>query len=96
MTFILGDIFYDDVKIGDATVVTLYLLPALNERLRPELWRELKPGTPRRVQQLQHGRRVAAGQDGARGQLLDLPVDDPEARRQTDDGGPSEPSSCEF
>ncbi|HYE40102.1 MAG TPA: class I SAM-dependent methyltransferase [Ramlibacter sp.] len=28
-----------------ATVVTLYLLPALNERLRPQLWRQLKPGT---------------------------------------------------
>jgi ubiquinone/menaquinone biosynthesis C-methylase UbiE len=43
--FTLGDIFADDVKIGDATVVTLYLLPSLNERLRPKLWRELKPGT---------------------------------------------------
>jgi ubiquinone/menaquinone biosynthesis C-methylase UbiE len=45
VTFILGDIFSDDVKIGDATVVTLYLLPSLNARLRPKLWRELKPGT---------------------------------------------------
>ncbi len=45
VTFILGDIFSDDVKIGDATVVALYLLPSLNERLRPKLWRELKPGT---------------------------------------------------
>src|SRR5207245_2654970 len=43
--FMLGDIFSDDVKISDATVVTLYLLPSLNERLRPKLWRELKPGT---------------------------------------------------
>jgi len=43
--FQVGDIFSDDVKIGDATVVTLYLLPSLNERLRPKLWRELKPGT---------------------------------------------------
>ena len=31
-------------KIGDATVVTLYLLQSLNERLRPKLVRELKPG----------------------------------------------------
>ena len=43
--FTLGDIFADDTKIGDATVVMLYLLPSLNERLRPKLWRELKPGT---------------------------------------------------
>ena len=45
VTFRLGDIFSDDVKIGDATVVTLFLLPSLNERLRPKLWRELRPGT---------------------------------------------------
>lgn len=45
VTFVLGDIFADDTKIGDATVVTLYLLPSLNERLKPKLWRELKPGT---------------------------------------------------
>ena len=32
-------------KIGDATVVTMYLLQSLNERLRPKLVRELKPGT---------------------------------------------------
>ena len=43
--FVLGDIFSDDVTFNDATVVTLYLLPSLNERLRPRLWRDLKPGT---------------------------------------------------
>jgi SAM-dependent methyltransferase len=43
--FLVGDIFSNDVKIGEATVVTLYLLPSLNERLRPKLWRELAPGT---------------------------------------------------
>jgi len=32
-------------KIGDATVVTLYLLPDVNERLKPKLLQELKPGT---------------------------------------------------
>jgi predicted RNA methylase len=32
-------------KISDATVVTLYLLQSLNERLRPKLVRELKSGT---------------------------------------------------
>jgi SAM-dependent methyltransferase len=31
--------------IADATVVTLYLLPDVNERLRPKLMKELKPGT---------------------------------------------------
>ena len=29
----------------DATVITLYLLPDLNVKLRPRLWAELKPGT---------------------------------------------------
>jgi ribosomal protein L11 methylase PrmA len=29
----------------EATVVTLYLLPDLNVKLRPRLWKELKPGT---------------------------------------------------
>ena len=29
----------------EATVVTLYLLPDLNVKLRPRLWSELKPGT---------------------------------------------------
>ena len=29
----------------EATVVTLYLLPELNVKLRPRLWKELKPGT---------------------------------------------------
>lgn len=45
VTFILGDIFDPAITIGDATVVTLYLLQSLNERLRPRLQRELKPGT---------------------------------------------------
>jgi precorrin-6B methylase 2 len=31
--------------IGDASVVTLYLLPSLNERLMPKLRKELKPGS---------------------------------------------------
>lgn len=38
-----GDLFQAD--ISDATVVTLYLLETLNEKLRPKLLRELKPGT---------------------------------------------------
>ena len=40
---IQGDLFEIDFK--DATIVTLYLLPSLNLKLRPKLWRELKPGT---------------------------------------------------
>jgi SAM-dependent methyltransferase len=43
--FILGDIFDPSVPIGDATVVTLFLIPRLNLLLRPRLWKELKPGT---------------------------------------------------
>jgi SAM-dependent methyltransferase len=43
--FILGDIFDPNVKIGDATVVTLYLLQSLNIKLMPRLKGELKPGT---------------------------------------------------
>ena len=41
--FRLEDLFTADFK--DATVVTLYLLPDLNVKLRPKLWNELKPGT---------------------------------------------------
>ena len=41
--FVTGNIFSAD--ISEATVVTLYLLQSLNERLRPKLVRELKPGT---------------------------------------------------
>jgi SAM-dependent methyltransferase len=41
--FIESDLFESD--IGEATVVTLYLLPRLNEKLKPKLLKELKPGT---------------------------------------------------
>jgi len=37
------NLFAADFK--DATVITLYLLPDLNVKLRPKLWNELKPGT---------------------------------------------------
>ncbi|MEO5741379.1 MAG: class I SAM-dependent methyltransferase [Vicinamibacterales bacterium] len=37
------DLFTTD--ISDATVVSLYLLPSLNLKLRPTLWKTLKPGT---------------------------------------------------
>jgi trans-aconitate methyltransferase len=41
--FLEGDIFDADIK--EATVVTLYLLPEINLRLRPKLLADLKPGT---------------------------------------------------
>lgn len=57
------DLFQSD--LSEATVVTLYLLPEVNLRLRPKLLKELKPGTrivshafdmgdwqPQRVEQL--------------------------------------------
>jgi cyclopropane fatty-acyl-phospholipid synthase-like methyltransferase len=40
-----GDIFDPATKISEASVVTLYLLQTLNEKLRPRLQAELKPGT---------------------------------------------------
>ncbi len=43
VTFLTQDLFESDIK--DATVVTLYLLPSLNEKLMPKLQQELKPGT---------------------------------------------------
>ena len=41
--FINENLFTADIR--QASVVTLYLLQSLNERLRPKLVRELKPGT---------------------------------------------------
>jgi hypothetical protein len=38
-----ADLFETDLR--DASVVTLYLLPTLNVRLRPKLYRELRPGS---------------------------------------------------
>ena len=43
VAFKVGDLFQSD--FSPATVVTLYLLPDVNLRLRPRLWRQLKPGT---------------------------------------------------
>jgi SAM-dependent methyltransferase len=43
VTFIEGDMFEAD--ISEATVVTLYLLEQINERLRPKLTKELRPGS---------------------------------------------------
>jgi len=41
--FVTADLFSADIR--PASVVTLYLLQSINERLRPKLVRELKPGT---------------------------------------------------
>lgn len=41
--FLNQDLFATD--ISEATVVTLYLLPELNVKLRPQLFEQLKPGT---------------------------------------------------
>jgi predicted O-methyltransferase YrrM len=41
--FLNQDLFQS--KFSDATVVTLYLLPELNVKLRPQLLSQLKPGT---------------------------------------------------
>ena len=43
VAFRLGDLFEADIH--EATVVTLYLLPDVNLRLKPKLLRDLKPGT---------------------------------------------------
>jgi predicted O-methyltransferase YrrM len=43
VTFHENDLFQED--ISKATVVTLYLLPGLNLKLRPKLLKELKPGS---------------------------------------------------
>ena len=41
--FVTENLFAADIR--EATVVTLYLLQSINERLRPKLVRDLKPGT---------------------------------------------------
>jgi SAM-dependent methyltransferase len=41
--FEVGDLFKAD--FSEATVVTLYLLPSVNAKLRPQLWKQLKVGT---------------------------------------------------
>jgi hypothetical protein len=69
VTFRQANLF--DTEIREATVLTLYLLPAVNIRLRPRILDELRPGTrvvshdfdmgdwkPDRVQQLGASKRV--------------------------------------
>lgn len=40
--FVRGDLFETDIR--PATVLTLYLFPEMNERLRPRILREMEPG----------------------------------------------------
>jgi ubiquinone/menaquinone biosynthesis C-methylase UbiE len=42
LSFRVGDLY--DVNLQGATLVTLYLLPDVNLRLRPKLQRQLRPG----------------------------------------------------
>lgn len=41
--FVVGDLFKAD--FSNATVVTLFLFPQVNRKLRPQLWQQLKVGT---------------------------------------------------
>jgi len=43
VSFKVGNLFEAD--FSPATVVTLYLLPDVNRKLRPQLWKQLKVGT---------------------------------------------------
>ena len=43
VTFVEGNLF--DFDFSKADVLTLYLLPSVNEKLRPVILNELKPGT---------------------------------------------------
>ena len=43
VTFRVADLFETD--LSSASVVTLYLLPTINTRLRPRLWRQLRVGS---------------------------------------------------
>ena len=49
-----NDLFEADIH--EATVVTLFLLPHINLKLRPKLLQDLKPGTRSSFQHVRHGR----------------------------------------
>jgi SAM-dependent methyltransferase len=42
LSFRIGDLY--DINLQDATLVTLYLLPEVNLKLRPKLQKQLRPG----------------------------------------------------
>ena len=76
-----ADLFTTD--ISEATVVTLYLLPSLNQKLMPKLKSELKPGHAHRVARVRHGR-LEAGEGARRQRPQGLLLDDPEAVSATE------------
>ena len=87
VTFVQGDLFEAD--ISEATVVTLYLLPSVNLRLRPKLFEELAPGT--RVvshdfdmDEWQHEERVEVGSDAIF--LWTIPEEVPEHLQEEQSG----------
>ena len=82
-----SDLFTTDISA--ATVVTLYLLPSLNQKLIPKLNSELKPGTRIVSHGLQHGRPEPAAQDRRRQRASGLPVED------TAEGSAVARSSCD-
>ncbi len=59
--FIVADIFDSDLR--RATVVTLFLQPWVNEKLRPKLLREAQAGLADRVEPARHGRLEARQED---------------------------------
>ena len=52
-TFVKADLFETD--LSKATVITMFLLPSINMKLRPTIL-DLKPGTRIVVEHLHHGR----------------------------------------
>lgn len=79
------DMFTAD--IGEATVVTMYLMPRINAQLAPKLLAELRPGTRVVTHRYEMGgdwRPVATRHVGGRGVFLyvvpERPSDDPRAR----------------
>jgi SAM-dependent methyltransferase len=83
VSFKVADLFETD--LSPATVVSLYLLPDVNLKLRPRLWSQLKPGSRvvshafdmgggRRQDHLpvdRHGRPEGHAQAGGRGEIAD-------------------------
>lgn len=78
------DLFTSDFR--EATVVTLYLLPELNVKLRPELFRQLKPGTRIVSHDFDMGdwkpERVVQTSDGSTVYLWTIPKEVPANLRQ--------------
>ncbi len=85
--FVTEDLFA--ANISDATVVTLYLLQSINERLRPKLVRELKPGTRVVSHVFNMGPEWPPEKTIEAGPKPDLSLDDSGPIRRSDDDGQS-------